>query len=123
MKNNESKNFICICCPIGCDINVEKVDDKYNIRFNKCSRGEEYVLKEIINPTRVLTTTVKIKKSNSVRLPVKSNNAISKELLFECMKILNRLEIEAPIKMNDILIKDILKSGVDIISTKSVKEI
>lgn len=123
MNNNEKRKFICIRCPIGCEINVKKIDNEYIVKFNKCSRGEKYVLEEITNPTRVLTTTVKLKNSPLVRLPVKTNKAISKELIFKCMKILNSLEIEAPVEMNDILIKDILGSGINIISTKSVKEI
>lgn len=123
MKNNQEKDFICISCPIGCKINVKKIDDKYEIKFNKCARGEEYVMEEIIAPLRVLTTTVKLINSDQVRLPVKTNKGISKKLLFKCMKILNRLEVKAPVNTNDILIENILETGVNIISTKSVKSI
>ena len=122
MKTGEEKDYICICCPIGCRINVKKADYTYIIKNNKCDRGREYVLEEINSPKRVLTTTVKLKNSTGVRLPVKSNKAIPKELIFKCMKILNNIEFEAPIEINTILIKNILSTGVDIISTKSVKK-
>lgn len=118
----ESREIICIVCPLGCQMEVS-VDDSpkgYVVRGNSCKRGEQYGIKELTNPTRVLTTTVKLKNSPLKRLPVRSASPISKDIIFNCMKELDFLEVKAPVKSGDIIVKNILGTGVNIISTRSI---
>ena len=61
------KELICILCPRGCRL---KVDDNLNVTGNFCPRGIIYAKTEITNPTRSLTSTVKIKAKDAVRLSV-----------------------------------------------------
>ena len=42
-----NKEFICIVCPRGCHI---KVDKQNAISGNSCKRGETYVINELTNP-------------------------------------------------------------------------
>ncbi len=120
MAKNE---MICIVCPIGCRLTVIKDDSTelgYLVRGNKCKRGINYGIKELTNPTRVITSTVKIKNAHLKRLPVKTKGAIPKDLNFECMKIINSIEVEAPIKMGDIIVKNILGTGIDLVASRSM---
>lgn len=116
------KELVCIVCPMGCRMIIEKNDDEdsYKVIGNNCKRGEKYAVKELINPTRVVTSTVKINSIKSKRLSIKTNDGIPKELIFECMKKINDIEVNAPIKVGDILIHNIFSTGVDIVSTKCI---
>lgn len=117
MKDRE---IICIVCPIGCHMKVSKDDSSHIVTGNKCPRGKEYAIKELTNPTRVLTTTVKIKRGKLNRLPVKTKEPIPKDKIFECMKVINSIDVEAPVSIGDIIVKNILDTNVDIIATRSM---
>lgn len=110
----------CITCPIGCRLEVKKLGDKIEVYNNKCSRGEKYAIEELLNPKRVLPTTVKINNGYLKRLPVKTNKPIPKDKIFDCMKEINKVNVDAPVKIGDIIIKNILNLGVDVVATKSV---
>lgn len=119
----DKKELICIVCPVGCHLEV--VEDNniikgFIVSGNQCKRGEEYAIKEMANPTRVLTTTVKIRSDHLSRLPVKTSQPIPKDKIFECMKEINRIEVKAPIKVGDIVIKNILGTGADVIATREM---
>ncbi|MCT4566363.1 MAG: DUF1667 domain-containing protein [Maledivibacter sp.] len=116
----QTKEMVCIVCPIGCHIKVSKDGDDYNVVGNNCPRGREYGIKELTNPTRVLTTTVKVKGGILNRLPVKTREAISKDKIFECMEIINFTETEAPVSIGDVIIEDMLGTGVDVVASRSM---
>ncbi len=116
----KDKEMVCIVCPLGCRINVSKHQSDYTVDGNKCPRGKEYGIKELTNPTRVLTTTVKIKDGLLNRLPVKTREAIPKNKVFKCMKIIDCIEIKTPVLVGDIIVKDILNTGVDVIASRSM---
>lgn len=114
------KEMICIVCPRGCRM---KVDDNGNVEGNFCKRGEVYARQEAIRPLRMITSTVSlISKSDLSRLPVMASGEVPKEMIFEIMKELYKVEVKAPVNVGDIIVKNILGLGVDIISTREVKE-
>lgn len=119
----EKKEFICIVCPIGCAVEAE-IEGKEILKIigNKCIKGKEFVTSELLEPKRVLTTTVKVKEGEIKLLPVKTDGAIPKEILFEAMREIRKIEVLAPIKINDIIVKNFLNTGVNLIATRSVKE-
>lgn len=113
------ENLICITCPVGCMLEVEVIDgDIKNVEGNNCKRGEMYAKKELTNPTRVVTTTVKINDKNEM-LPVKTKTDIPKDKIFYCLKMLKSLEVTLPIKVGDRVFFD-ENSGIEIVATKSV---
>jgi CxxC motif-containing protein len=122
----KEKEMICIVCPIGCHINViesNESEDGYEVEGNKCPRGKIYGIKEMTSPTRVVSTTVSIENAFLKRLPVKTDNPVPKDLIFECMKIINEVVVKAPVKVGDIIIENILDTGVNIVATRSMNEI
>lgn len=117
----EKYNLVCIGCPMGCRLSVTKSENGgWLVEGNQCIRGESYAVKELTNPTRVLTTTVKIKNSFLRRLPVRTSDAIPKNILFEAMDIINGAEVEAPIKVGDVIIENLLNTGINIIASRTV---
>lgn len=119
-----NKQFICICCPKGCIIDVTYDRDKIeNIQGNSCKRGASYVQHELFSPTRMLTSTVKINNAMHKMLSVQTDKPIPKDMIFPIMKQLRHICVEAPININDIIIANILDTGVNIIATRSMEKI
>ena len=112
------KELICISCPLGCHLTVDA--ENKTVTGNTCKRGEVYGLNEVINPVRVITSTVKIEGARLPVLPVKTNGDIPKNMNFEAMKIINSVTCTAPIKVGDVIIKDILGTGIDVVAPRSL---
>ena len=116
----EKKELICIVCPKGCHLEVTQENEKFQVTGNQCKRGPVYAQKELTEPTRVLTTTVKIKNGILNRIPVVTEGEILKDSLEDAMQILNKIELEAPVKNNQVIIKDLLGSGVNVVVSRSM---
>lgn len=114
------KNMICVVCPMGCHLEVEQIGEQVNVTGNQCKRGIVYGKEELLAPKRVLPTTVKITGAIHERLPVKSSQPVLKELLFDMMDILNKIQVKSPIKVGDVIVENILNTGVDIVATRSM---
>lgn len=119
----EGKDMVCIVCPMGCKLKVlqdSSCEAGYAVKGNKCSRGVDYGIKEMTNPTRALTTTVIISDASLKRLPVRTSGAIPKHLIKQAMETINKVEVTAPVLAGQVIIKNILDTGVDIIASRSM---
>ena len=117
----KKKQITCIVCPIGCKIMVNKKGDKVEIcSGNKCKKGIDYATYEALDPRRVLTTSVLVEDGEWPLVSVKSSKPIPKEKIFDILKEIKKVKIKAPVKLGYIIIKDVAKTGIDIISTKSI---
>lgn len=117
----------CIICPLGClmEVTIEHEGESkrvIDVKDNTCPRGSEYAQKELINPTRTLTTTIAVNGGETALLPVKTAGEVPKDQLINCMEIVRRITANAPIKRGDILIRDILGTGVNIIACADVSK-
>lgn len=119
----ERKEFTCIGCPMGCALLVElDSDNNITVTGYSCKIGQDYGVKEFTNPTRVITTSVKVLGGDYPQVSVKTEKDIPKDKIFECIKELKNVEVRAPIKIGDVIYKDIQGTGVNIIATREVKE-
>ncbi len=109
--------LICIVCPRGCHLKVEKGQ----VTGNFCKRGITYGLQEAVNPQRMLTTTVTLKHGKIARLPVATSQAIPKHLLFDCLKEIKKISLVAPVLLGTVIIKNILGTKADIIATRTIE--
>ena len=117
----EKKHFVCVVCPIGCEIDVVYEGSKIiSMEGNKCEKSAEFVTQELIEPMRILTTTVRIQGSRWAVLPVRSDKAIAKRLFPRIMKQLRRVKLQAPVSMLDVVARDIMHTGANIIATRSM---
>ena len=112
--------MICIVCPKGCRLNVDE-ENGYAVTGNGCPRGAEYGRKELTNPTRVVTSTVRIKGCSHRLCPVKTDRTIPKKLIFQAMKQINGIELTSPVECGDILISDFLGTGANLVVTKKME--
>ena len=57
----EERKLTCIGCPMGCPLTVKmEHGEVVSITGNTCKRGDIYARKEVTNPTRIVTSTVRI---------------------------------------------------------------
>lgn len=111
----------CICCPIGCELIIKEDKSEpngYSVKGYSCRRGKEYGIKEMTEPNRVLTGTIKIKNSNISRLPVKTSAPISNNKIGEYLSSFNDIEVSAPIKRGEVVYKNLLGSNIDLIALR-----
>jgi CxxC motif-containing protein len=111
------KEMVCIMCPVGCHL---EIDEHQNVTGNRCPRGIAYAIKEVTNPTRVLTTTVRTTHDLIPRMSVKSAEPIPKELIFPAMEQIDSITVERTTHVGDVVYKNIMDSGIDLIATKNV---
>jgi CxxC motif-containing protein len=116
----EERKLVCIACPIGCNIKVKLEEGKViNVEGNTCKRGETYAIAECTHPTRILTTTMRVRNGRNPLVSVKSHKPLPKESVTDCMKEINRVVLDAPMKIGDIAIEDIVE-GVNIVLTRDI---
>lgn len=114
-----TREMICIVCPVGCHLTVN--EETLEVTGNKCPRGAKYGRKELTNPTRMLTSTVKTNASIQRRISVKTSDEIPKGKIFDIMDALNQIEAKVPVKAGDVLLENVLDTGVDIVATTSLE--
>ena len=117
----QTKELICINCPLGCPLVVTLSDGEVvSVTGNTCKRGEIYGRKEVTNPTRIVTTTVPVDGSDTERMvSVKTAHDIPKDKIFGIMEQLRRVRATAPVAIGDVIVRDVCGTGVDVIATKS----
>ena len=102
-------DLICIVCPKGCHLKVDE-ENGYKVTGNGCPRGAAYGEKELVNPTRVITS------------PVKTASDIPKGKIYDIMKELDKVTMKAPVAIGDVVIPNVLGLGVDVVACKKVAE-
>ena len=116
----ETRELTCINCPMGCRITVTMEGaEVLSVTGNTCKRGEAYAKTEITNPTRSLTSSVKVCGGVLPVVPVKSDKPVPKDMLFDCMKEINSVCVEAPVKIGQVIIENILGTGANIVATNN----
>lgn len=114
-------NLICIGCPLGCPLTVEMEGNEVkSVSGNTCPRGAAYAKKELTNPTRIVTSTVRVAGGRLAMVSVKTESDIPKGKIFECVKALKDVEVVAPVKIGDVIVKNVAGTGVNVIATKNV---
>lgn len=123
----EKLSLTCIICPMGCSMEVEVETNAsgqkkvLSVKDNGCKRGEQYAAKELQNPTRTLTTTIKVEGGELPLVPVKTAGEVPKESLLQCMEVVRRASCKAPVKRGDVLIYDLLGTGVNVVACADIK--
>lgn len=116
----EVRELTCIGCPLGCPLTVTMDGAEITVKGNTCPRGEAYAKKEVTNPTRIVTSSVKVAGGAIVRVSVKTESDIPKGKIFDCMEEIRKAKADAPVAIGDVIIKDCAGTGVSVIATKNV---
>ena len=89
---------------------------------NTCKRGDVYARKEVTNPTRIVTSTVKVSGGTLAMVSVKTKTDIPKGKIFDCVRALKTVCVKAPVHIGDVILENVADTGVDIIATKNVEK-
>ncbi len=119
----EIKNLTCICCPLGCQIRVEMEDGEIrSVTGNTCKNGDNYARKELTNPTRIVTSTVRVRGGDLPVVSVKTACDIPKGKIFDCVRELKGVVIDAPVSIGQVIVQDIAGTGTAVIATRNVRK-
>lgn len=118
----EKRALICIGCPMGCPMTVTLTDGLViSVEGNTCKRGDDYARREVISPTRILTTTIPVINGECATVPVKTRGEVPKPLLLDCARALRDVKVTAPVHEGDVVFANILGTNVDVIAVKTIE--
>ncbi|TVR67987.1 MAG: DUF1667 domain-containing protein [Spirochaetaceae bacterium] len=122
-NSTAAREMICIACPLGCHLTVrQEKEEEISVTGNKCARGKEYGREEYLAPKRMVTCTCPTGSERFPRVPVRTVEAIPRELIDELLQELYRTRVPLPVTRGDILVRDFRGTGVDVIATMSLEE-
>ena len=113
------RDLICIVCPKGCPMKVTlEGKEILNVEGFTCPRGKQYAINECTSPMRTVTSTVRTSGGGVVA--VKTDKTIPKELMFDCMKEINKAVATLPVRIGDVLIENLLGTGANVVITANM---
>jgi CxxC motif-containing protein len=117
----EIRELTCINCPLGCQLKVTmEGKEVVSVEGNTCKRGDTYARKEVTNPTRIVTSTVKVSGGKVPMINVKTQNDVPKDKIFECVRALKGVTIQAPVRIGDVVVANVAGTGVNIVAAGNV---
>ncbi|MEA4906965.1 MAG: DUF1667 domain-containing protein [Chloroflexi bacterium] len=117
----ETTNIICITCPKGCTLEVTHEGDTVVKVKPGCKRGHEYVQRELVDPRRMIATTVKIKGGIHPLLPVYTSAPFPKGRIRDLVLALRTVEVEAPVSVDAVVLSNVLDTGIDILASRDME--
>ncbi|MEI6285848.1 MAG: DUF1667 domain-containing protein [Bacillota bacterium] len=122
------KKMNCIVCPLGCLGEVSfnygnngGIIDLEVLGGFTCPRGKNYAIKEMTNPERMLTTTVRVENGALPLLPVVSKAALPKGKVMAAARYLAGVTVKAPIVEGQVICENVLGLGVDIVASREME--
>lgn len=118
----EKRELICIGCPMGCQMTVEMDGGRVtSVSGYTCPRGKIYAEKEVTDPTRIVTSTVKVVGGERERVSCKTAQDIPKNRIADVMAAINAACVTAPVTIGDVLIENAADTGVAVVATANVR--
>ena len=117
----ETRNLICIGCPMGCPLTVELENGAVaRVTGNTCPRGDAYARKEVTHPTRIVTSTVRVTGGTLPAVSCKTRGDVPKDRIFAVVRALKDVEVPAPVAIGQVLLENAAGTGVAVVATKNV---
>lgn len=117
----EQRELICINCPLGCPLTVTLENGEViKVTGNTCPRGEAYGRKECTDPTRIVTSTVRIEGGKLPVISVKTASDIPKGKMADIVAELKDVVLTAPVHIGDVVVENVAGTGVNVIATREV---
>lgn len=117
----EQRELTCIGCPLGCALRVTMENGAVvSVEGNTCPRGDAYGRKEVTNPTRIVTSTVRVTGGTLPMVSCKTRTDVPKGKIFDVARALKDVTVRAPVCIGQVLAENVAGTGVDVIATKNV---
>ena len=111
------KELTCIVCPRGCRL---KVDDNMEVTGNACPRGKMYAINELTNPTRTITSSIRVSNRPYTLVSVNTDKPVPKDKMFDVMKEIDKLVVKAPTRIGQVVLANVLGTDSNIVITKDI---
>ena len=119
----EEKKLTCICCPMGCQLQVTIRDGQVEkVEGNTC-KEEQNTEKRGDQPTRIVTTTVRVHGGSLPVVPVKTASDIPKSAVMDCIRQLKEVVVEAPVYIGDVVLTEVAGTKIAVIITKNIEKL
>jgi CxxC motif-containing protein len=119
----ERERIICITCPKGCTLEVDREGNTVVNVIGGCKRGQEYARQELLDPRRKVATTVRISGAIHPLLPVYTSAAFPKPKIPELLALLRQINVSAPVQTNQVIFEDALGTGINILASRDMQEV
>ena len=117
-----TEKVICTTCPKGCTLEVNRDGDTIVSIVNGCKRGHEYARQELIDPRRMVASSVRIQGALHPLMPVYTSAPFPKPGIPELLRLLRQIEIKAPVKVDQILLENVLDTGIDVRASRTMEK-
>ena len=118
----ETREFICIRCPMGCALRTEIENGAVKaVHGNGCRRGAEYAAQEAVAHKRTVTSSVRVTGGGQKLAAVKTVPDVPKESIFPVMEAIRALRVAAPVRIGDVLARNIAGTGSDLIAAANAE--
>jgi CxxC motif-containing protein len=113
--------MVCFICPKSCLLSIQEVNGEIRVENNRCRRGIEFAVKELRDPERILTSTIRVNHGILPLVSIRSETPVKKTELKDLVKYFDGIIVNAPVSSGQILFSGIGKNNVNIIATRSVE--
>ena len=112
------KELICIVCPNGCRLHGTLTEaGELEVTGNRCVRGKTFAGRELTDPTRSITTTVKTAFADFPYLPVRTDGEVPRHAISQVLAELSAIIVTERVACGDIVLADAAGTGVKVIAT------
>ena len=113
----ETKDMICICCPMGCALRVTRDGENISVTGFTCKRGEAYGVQEMRCPMRTVTSSVRVNDGVRPVCSVKTATQVPKAAIGGVLAAIRDLTVSAPVRIGDVLAENIAGTGARLVAT------
>ncbi len=113
--------MVCIVCPNGCRLDVERADGQIKVSGNKCKRGEIFAVTELTNPMRSVTSSVATTVAGYPVVSVKTDGEIPKGKIFDLINLLAQITLTQSVPSGTVVARDVFGTGVNVITTTDME--
>jgi CxxC motif-containing protein/thioredoxin reductase len=113
--------IICVVCPKGCEISYAHNETREpEVWGYGCDRGREFALKEIVEPSRMVFSTVITSFAYMPLLPVKTDRSVPLDKVFDVMNVIKSLKVSRPVKRGEVLVGKIAGTSANLVATSDM---
>ena len=121
MLETRTRTMTCIQCPKGCRLTVDISGESVSsVTGNGCDLGPLWAKKEVEDPVRTLTTSVRVLRGAGDLVSVRTSAPIPRRLLAEALAVAKDLRVEAPVALGRVVAENLAGTGISLIATRSV---
>lgn len=110
----------CVVCPKGCEIRFAGDGAHPEVWGYGCIRGREFAVKEILDPSRPVFSTVATAFEYMPLLPVKTDCPVPLGDVFKVMDAIRGVTVTAPVRRGEILVRGIAGTSANLVASSDM---